>query len=167
MSEIDLQSRANLKRVIIDLPGTGRAPFSLPTAPTMHTLFVWGRRDALTDRPRHPRPNDVFISANHSAPMLAPRNITLGGAAVSQRRHIGYRAAAQETRTGTESKGLALPTVPVGDLSVNYAQARMVLATVRAALRFPAASSTAVLRPLCRLWVVRPHYPAGRSTRRL
>ena len=75
MNEIDLQSRANLKRMIIDLPGTGRAPFSLPTAPTMHTLFVWGRRDALTDRPRHPRPNDVFISANHSAPMLAPHNV--------------------------------------------------------------------------------------------
>jgi pimeloyl-ACP methyl ester carboxylesterase len=75
MSEIDLQPRDNLKRMLLELPGKGRAPFTLPTAPTIHTLFVWGRRDALTDRPRHPRPNDVFISANHSAPMLAPHRV--------------------------------------------------------------------------------------------
>ncbi len=75
MSEIELQPRANLKRMLLELPGKGRAPFSLPTTPAVPTLFVWGKQDALTARPRHPRPNDVFISANHSAPMLAARQV--------------------------------------------------------------------------------------------
>lgn len=75
MSEIDLQPRDNLKRMLLELPGKGRAPFTLPGVSTVSTLFVWGRRDALTARPRHPRPNDVFISANHSAPMLAADSV--------------------------------------------------------------------------------------------
>jgi len=75
MNEIELQPRANLKRMLLELPGKGRAPFSLPTTPAVPTLFVWGKQDALTARPRHPRPNDVFISANHSAPMLAARQV--------------------------------------------------------------------------------------------
>lgn len=68
MNEIEEQSIENLKRMLYELPGTGRAPFNLSPVPT---LFVWGRRDALTARPLRPRPNDIFISANHSAPMLA------------------------------------------------------------------------------------------------
>lgn len=75
MNEIELQPLDNLKRMLLELPGKGRAPFSLPAAPTVPILFVWGRRDALTARPRHPRPNDVFISANHSAPMLAAQHV--------------------------------------------------------------------------------------------
>jgi pimeloyl-ACP methyl ester carboxylesterase len=75
MSEIELQPLDNLKRMLLELPGKGRAPFSLPAAPTVPTLFVWGRRDALTARPRQPRPNDVFISANHSAPVLAAQHV--------------------------------------------------------------------------------------------
>ena len=68
MNEIEEQSIENLKRMLLELPGTGRAPFNLSPVPT---LFVWGRRDALTARPLRPRPNDIFILANHSAPMLA------------------------------------------------------------------------------------------------
>ncbi|HLI08494.1 MAG TPA: alpha/beta hydrolase [Ktedonobacteraceae bacterium] len=75
MREIELQPLDNLKRMLLELPGKGRAPFTLPAAPTVPTLFVWGRQDALTARPRHPRPNDVFISANHSAPVLAAQRV--------------------------------------------------------------------------------------------
>ncbi len=71
-NEIELQSITNLMRVLTDMPGKGRAPFIIPTVPT---LFVWGRRDALTARPRHPIPNHITISANHSAPMLAPESV--------------------------------------------------------------------------------------------
>jgi pimeloyl-ACP methyl ester carboxylesterase len=75
MGEIKLQPLDNLKRMLLELPGKGRAPFTLPATPTVPTLFVWGRQDALTARPRRPRPNDVFISANHSAPVLAAQHV--------------------------------------------------------------------------------------------
>lgn len=72
MNELELQSLDNLKRMLYELPGRGRAKFQLPAVPT---LFVWGRRDALTARPLRPRPNHVVISANHSAPMLAAPHV--------------------------------------------------------------------------------------------
>lgn len=72
MSEITLQSLHILKRMLLELPGKGRAPFALPSTPRIPTLFIWGRRDNLTARPRRPRPNDMVILANHSAPVLAP-----------------------------------------------------------------------------------------------
>lgn len=75
MSEIELQPLDNLKRMLLELPGKGRAPFTLPTTPPVPILFVWGRHDVLTARPSRPRPNDVFIFANHSAPVLAPQRV--------------------------------------------------------------------------------------------
>ena len=75
MSEIRQQPVNNLKRMLLELPGKGRAPFTLPTTPTVPTLYIWGRRDNLTARPRRPRPNDVFIIANHSAPILVPHSV--------------------------------------------------------------------------------------------
>ncbi len=71
-NEIELQPTDILVRSLCDLPGRGRAPFNLPAVPT---LFVWGSRDALTARPRRPRPNDVFIPTTHGAPMLAASSI--------------------------------------------------------------------------------------------
>ncbi len=71
-SEIELQPIPNLARMLFELPGKGRIPFQLPNVPT---LFVWGRRDVLTDRPRRLRPNDIIIPANHSAPMMAATNV--------------------------------------------------------------------------------------------
>jgi len=67
-NEIELQSLNILVRTLSEMPGNGGAPFELPAVPT---LFIWGRYDALVRRPRHPRPNDVMIPADHSAPMLA------------------------------------------------------------------------------------------------
>jgi pimeloyl-ACP methyl ester carboxylesterase len=61
--------------MLMDLPGKGRAPFILPVSPPIPSLFVWGRRDALTARPSLSRPNDVFIIANHSAPVLNPDRV--------------------------------------------------------------------------------------------
>lgn len=71
-SEIELQPISSLARMLFEMPGKGRVPFELPSVPT---LFVWGRRDVLTDRPRRLRPNDVVIPANHSAPVLAASNV--------------------------------------------------------------------------------------------
>lgn len=67
-NEIELQPVDILIRSLREMPGKGRAPFDLPPVPT---LFVWGRRDALTAKPRRLRPNDILIPADHSAPMLA------------------------------------------------------------------------------------------------
>jgi pimeloyl-ACP methyl ester carboxylesterase len=74
-SEIELQPMDSLKRMLMDLPDKGRAPFMLPVSPPIPSLFVWGKRDALTARPPFSRPNDVFIFANHSAPVLNPDRV--------------------------------------------------------------------------------------------
>ena len=70
--EIELQPLDILIRTLCEIPGKGRTPFELSEVPT---LFIWSERDALTARPRHLRPNDIIIPANHSAPMLAPNSI--------------------------------------------------------------------------------------------
>ena len=71
-SEIRKQSLDNLKRMLYEMPGRGRAPFEMPEVPT---LFIWGSRDALMARPIRGRrthgPSHVSIAADHSAPMLA------------------------------------------------------------------------------------------------
>ncbi|MBO0793956.1 MAG: alpha/beta fold hydrolase, partial [Ktedonobacteraceae bacterium] len=66
--EIELQPLDMLIRTLCEIPGKGRAPFTPLNVPA---LFIWGTRDVLTARPRRPRANDVFIRADHSAPMLA------------------------------------------------------------------------------------------------
>jgi len=71
-NEIELQSLNILVRSLCEMPGNGGAPFELPAVPT---LFIWGRYDALVRRPRRPRPNDVMIPADHSAPMLAAPSV--------------------------------------------------------------------------------------------
>jgi hypothetical protein len=70
--EIELQPLDMLIRTLCEMPGKGRAPFSSGNVPT---LFIWGKSDALTARPRHPLINDVFIPADHSAPMLAASHV--------------------------------------------------------------------------------------------
>lgn len=75
LDEIEMLPLEHLKRMLLELPGKGRAPFNLPASSSVPTLFVWGRRDALTARPLRSRPNDVFILANHGAPMLVPDQI--------------------------------------------------------------------------------------------
>ncbi len=75
MNEIELQPLNNLKRMLLELPGKGRAPFTLPTTPLVPTLFVWSWRDALVARPSRPRPNDIFIFTNHGAPVIAPHSV--------------------------------------------------------------------------------------------
>ncbi len=72
MNEITLQPLDILVRSLAELPGKGTAPFALPPVPA---LFIWGLKDALTRRPRHPLANDVVIDADHSAPMMAASNV--------------------------------------------------------------------------------------------
>jgi pimeloyl-ACP methyl ester carboxylesterase len=67
-NEIELQPIDVLVRSLYEMPKQGRAPFFVPAMPT---LFIWGGRDAIIERPRHLGPHDVVIPANHSAPMLA------------------------------------------------------------------------------------------------
>lgn len=67
-NEIELQPLDILVRSLCEMPEQGRAPFYIPPMPT---LFIWGSKDALIQRPRHLGPHDVVIPANHSAPMLA------------------------------------------------------------------------------------------------
>ncbi len=75
MDEIEGRPLENLKQMLLELPGKGRAPFRLPDSPAVPSLFVWGWNDLLTARPAHPRPNDVFIFANHGAPVLRPERV--------------------------------------------------------------------------------------------
>lgn len=77
MNEIEGRPLDNLKQMLLELPGKGRAPFRLPDSAQVPTLFVWGWHDLLTARPAHPRPNDVFILANHGAPVLAPEKVAV------------------------------------------------------------------------------------------
>lgn len=75
MSEIKLQPMADLKRVLLELPGKGRAPFTLPALPSVPILYVWGRKDALALPPSRLQPQDVVIVAGHSAPVLSPHDV--------------------------------------------------------------------------------------------
>ncbi|GAC1342263.1 MAG: hypothetical protein NVS4B7_05030 [Ktedonobacteraceae bacterium] len=75
MKEITMRPQRTLKRTLFELPGKGRAPFTLPTSPPVPTLFIWGRQDALIARPPRLRPNDIVIFANHSAPLLTPHSV--------------------------------------------------------------------------------------------
>ncbi len=75
MRELEQHPLIYLKRMLLELPGRGRAPFTLPHAPQLSTLFIWGRHDVLVASPRHPRPHDVFLPTTHGAPLLAPQRV--------------------------------------------------------------------------------------------
>lgn len=76
MGELEQRPFETLKRMLLELPGRGRAPFTLPGSPPVPSLFVWARHDLLAARPAHPRPNDVFIFASHGSALLrAPETV--------------------------------------------------------------------------------------------
>lgn len=70
--EIASQPVQVIKSLLRDLPGKGRAPFSIPPCPAM---VIWGAQDALTKRPRRLRPVDRVVKGSHSAPMLNAEDI--------------------------------------------------------------------------------------------
>ena len=113
LDELEMQPLEHLKRMLLELPGKGRAPFNLPASPSVPTLFVWGRRDALTARPLRSRPNDVFILANHGAPMLVPDQVAQIVLPFFQGKPgPGYGVVVRGTKSGksarlTKSRGLA------------------------------------------------------------
>lgn len=75
LREMELQPLTNLKRMLLELPGKGRAPFSLPASSPVPMLFVWGSRDALVPPPPRPQHHDVCILAGHSAPVLNSHDV--------------------------------------------------------------------------------------------
>ena len=64
--EIESQPVHVIKSVLRDLPGNGRAPFTIPPCPAM---VIWGAHDALTRWPRRLSPVDRVVNGAHSAPM--------------------------------------------------------------------------------------------------
>jgi pimeloyl-ACP methyl ester carboxylesterase len=75
LREMTLQPLVSLKRMLLELPGKGRAPFTLPDTVPVPILFVWGRHDALVPLPDRLQSHDVVISSNHSAPVLNPHSV--------------------------------------------------------------------------------------------
>lgn len=75
MSELELQPLTNLKRMLLELPGRGRLPFTLPASSPVPILFIWGSRDALVLPPSRLQQHDVVIVASHSAPVLNPHDV--------------------------------------------------------------------------------------------
>ncbi len=71
--EIHDQPVQVIKQLLRDLPGAGRAPLELP--PGMQAHFIWGKQDAIVQRPKACRDCDAFIKGSHSAPMLSADEI--------------------------------------------------------------------------------------------
>ncbi|MBE3557655.1 MAG: alpha/beta hydrolase [Ktedonobacteraceae bacterium] len=114
--EIELQPRETLIRSLCEMPGKGRAPFAASAVPT---LFIWGSRDFLTARPRRPRPNDVFIPANHSAPLLAAAHVAeavlpflIEGRLVAPSSRSGKRWRIQRERRQRRPEGHKIRLLP-------------------------------------------------------
>lgn len=99
LREIELQPLTNLKRMLLELPGKGRAPFTLPDSPSVPILFVWGSRDALVPPPSHPQFHDVCILAGHSAPVLNPHDVAAVVLPFLKSRH--YQPVAVQVNTPT------------------------------------------------------------------
>jgi pimeloyl-ACP methyl ester carboxylesterase len=97
LSHIALQPMASLKRMLLELPGRGRAPFTLPASPPVPMLFVWGRRDALVPPPPRPQHHDVFILAGHSAPVLNPQDVA--AVVLPFLKSLDYRPVAVQANT--------------------------------------------------------------------
>lgn len=70
--EISAQPEQLIKRLLVQMPGAGRADFRLPLRPVR---ILWARQDVISDRPRHMRSFDRLIPGHHSAPLLSAQEI--------------------------------------------------------------------------------------------
>ncbi len=101
IDEIKFIPFENIKRVITDLPDMGRAPFTLPEEAQIPILFIWASRDTICLAPDQPGPNDVIISACHSAPVVEAQQVAeqaipfLLEEGVREPRHAGVVADAE------------------------------------------------------------------------
>jgi pimeloyl-ACP methyl ester carboxylesterase len=76
MREIEQRPIETLKRMLLELPERGRAPFRLPDFSLVPSLFIWARHDRLVAYPTHPCPHDVFLPTSHGgAPVLMPEEV--------------------------------------------------------------------------------------------
>ncbi|NJK79385.1 MAG: alpha/beta hydrolase [Chloroflexaceae bacterium] len=70
--EISAQPVDILKTCIRDIPRYDR---TLAAIPLDKTLFIWGKHDLVTQRPRRPLPNDRFMRARHDAPLFSAHDV--------------------------------------------------------------------------------------------
>lgn len=70
--DIARQPVETLKRLLLELPEGGRAPFPLVSEPPVPQLFVWARRDLISRAPSAVRPHDIILPLTHAAPVSAP-----------------------------------------------------------------------------------------------
>lgn len=73
--EIALQPVYHLKRILLEAPGEGCAPYLSATTLQTPELFVWGQRDLMCVTPPPTGPHDVYLPINHAAPESAPRAV--------------------------------------------------------------------------------------------
>ncbi len=71
VNEISSQDTAVLKKILHDLPNSGKQLFDLPVP----SLYIFGRHDIITARSPYGHVNVQYIRANHSAPLLAADQI--------------------------------------------------------------------------------------------
>jgi pimeloyl-ACP methyl ester carboxylesterase len=72
-NEITSQPVDMLKATLRSMPEEGARPFEVPAQ--IPALFVWGRDDLITARPRRPSERDVILHANHSMPQTKAREV--------------------------------------------------------------------------------------------
>jgi pimeloyl-ACP methyl ester carboxylesterase len=72
-NEITSQPVDMLKATLRSMPEEGARPFEVPAQ--IPALFVWGRDDLITARPRKPSERDVILHANHSMPQTKAREV--------------------------------------------------------------------------------------------
>ncbi|MBV6395460.1 MAG: 2-succinyl-6-hydroxy-2,4-cyclohexadiene-1-carboxylate synthase [Anaerolineales bacterium] len=70
-AEITSQPVHILKTTLRSMPGGGVAPIHVP--PKIPALFVWGKEDLITVRPKRSSSRDVIIHANHSMPQTGAK----------------------------------------------------------------------------------------------
>ena len=70
--EIGRQPVETLKRMLLELPQHGRAPYPEAPGQEVPQLFIWARRDVISRAPRRRRTGDIVLPLTHAAPVAAP-----------------------------------------------------------------------------------------------
>ncbi|HEX9038578.1 MAG TPA: alpha/beta fold hydrolase [Ktedonobacterales bacterium] len=73
--EVRRQPVETLKRLLLELPRNGRAPYPSCEDAGFPELFVWAQRDFLSRVPLRARPSDIYLPVNHAAPVSAPFSV--------------------------------------------------------------------------------------------
>ena len=71
-ADIAGQPVETLKRLLLELPQDGRAPYPTPAEQPVPQLFIWARRDVISIPPARLAPHDIALPLTHAAPVSAP-----------------------------------------------------------------------------------------------